>query len=72
MLKVSLSQCVSHSISGASRLATFQAYRPMLVRLIRVCYDSWVRNFWGISSFGRAPALQAGGGRFEPDMLHHQ
>ena len=25
----------------------------------------------GISSFGRAPALQAGGGRFEPGMLHH-
>ena len=26
---------------------------------------------WGISSVGRAPALQAGGHRFDPDMLHH-
>ena len=25
----------------------------------------------GISSSGRAPALQAGGDRFEPDILHH-
>ena len=26
---------------------------------------------WGCSSDGRAPALQAGGHRFEPDHLHH-
>ena len=26
---------------------------------------------WGISSAGRAPALQAGGRRFDPDILHH-
>ena len=25
----------------------------------------------GISSVGRAPALQAGGHRFEPGILHH-
>lgn len=25
---------------------------------------------WGTSSFGRAPALQAGGGRFETGVLH--
>ena len=25
---------------------------------------------WGISSAGRAPALQAGGHRFESDILH--
>ena len=25
---------------------------------------------WGISSAGRAPALQAGGQRFDPAMLH--
>ena len=25
---------------------------------------------WGISSAGRAPALQAGGRRFDPDILH--
>ena len=27
--------------------------------------------FWGLSSAGRAPALQAGGRRFDPDRLHH-
>src|SRR5690606_34194886 len=26
---------------------------------------------WGRSSIGRAPALQAGGRRFDPDRLHH-
>jgi hypothetical protein len=26
---------------------------------------------WGFSSAGRAPALQAGGRRFDPDKLHH-
>ena len=27
---------------------------------------------WGCSSVGRAPALQAGGQRFDPANLHHQ
>ena len=31
----------------------------------------FVRNCRGISSAGRAPALQAGGRRFEPVILHH-
>lgn len=26
---------------------------------------------WGLSSVGRAPALQAGGHRFDPVRLHH-
>jgi hypothetical protein len=26
---------------------------------------------WGCSSVGRAPALQAGGHRFDPVQLHH-
>lgn len=26
---------------------------------------------WGCSSAGRAPALQAGGQRFDPAQLHH-
>jgi hypothetical protein len=29
-----------------------------------------VSNSWGISSAGRAPALQAGGRRFDPVILH--
>ena len=28
--------------------------------------------FWGISSAGRAPALQAGGRRFDPVILHQR
>ena len=28
-------------------------------------------HYWGISSSGRAIALQAIGDRFEPDILHH-
>ena len=28
-------------------------------------------NLRGCSSAGRAPALQAGGRRFDPDQLHH-
>src|ERR1700744_3020896 len=31
--------------------------------------SEWLR--WGISSAGRAPALQAGGRRFDPVILHH-
>ena len=27
---------------------------------------------WGISSAGRAPALHAGGQRFDPAILHHR
>ena len=27
---------------------------------------------WGVSSAGRAPALQAGGQRFDPVYLHHE
>ena len=27
---------------------------------------------WGVSSAGRAPALQAGGHRFDPGTLHHE
>ncbi len=31
-----------------------------------------VTNSWRISSAGRAPALQAGGRRFDPVILHHE
>ena len=33
--------------------------------------DRWLPDLWGISSVGRAPALQAGGRRFDPDYLRH-
>ena len=31
-----------------------------------------LRDIWGYSSAGRAPALQAGGQRFDPAYLHHK
>jgi hypothetical protein len=31
-----------------------------------------MENQWGISSAGRAPALQAGGRRFDPVILHQK
>ena len=30
------------------------------------------KRLWGYSSAGRAPALQAGGHRFDPDYLHQR
>ena len=30
----------------------------------------WLPDFWGYSSVGRAPALQAGGQEFESPYLH--
>ena len=30
------------------------------------------KEIWGFSSAGRAPALQAGGQRFDPANLHHK
>ena len=39
--------------------------------ILRVLKPSKV-NKWGYSSAGRAPALQAGGQRFDPVYLHHR
>ena len=32
----------------------------------------YVSTIWGVSSAGRAPALQAGGHRFDPGTLHQE
>ena len=35
--------------------------------------DEVIREpLWGVSSAGRAPALQAGGHRFDPGTLHQE
>ena len=34
--------------------------------------EIFCKNFWGISSVGRAPALQAGGHEFDSRILHFQ
>ena len=38
----------------------------------RINKDGGVTERWGYSSAGRAPALQAGGQRFDPAYLHHK
>ena len=40
--------------------------------ILRVLNRKLRRNKWGYSSAGRAPALQAGGQRFDPVYLHHR
>ena len=41
--------------------------------MLETAWESrWVPDYlWGCSSVGRAPALQAGGQRFDPAYLHH-
>ena len=42
--------------------------------MVRVHFGPPLRkeSLWGVSSAGRAPALQAGGHRFDPGTLHHK
>jgi hypothetical protein len=51
---------------------------PPFIRLIgfgalttRIFLVEKMNCIWGISSAGRAPALHAGGQRFDPVILHH-
>ena len=46
----------------------FEAFLVCIV--FRVCLKAIVPIMWGFSSAGRAPALQAGGQRFDPANLH--
>ena len=40
-------------------------------RRFESCLPDFFLNLWGLSSAGRAPALHAGGQRFDPASLHH-
>ena len=40
-------------------------------RRFESCLPDRKFKFWGLSSAGRAPALHAGGQRFDPASLHH-
>ena len=40
-------------------------------RRFESCLPDFFLNLWGLSSAGRAPALHAGGQRFDPAYLHH-
>ena len=46
----------------------------VLPQLLNIQYSVFIIHYneiWGYSSAGRAPALQAGGQRFDPAYLHH-
>ena len=45
--------------------------RSMPTQRARIFPSSFHLTIWGYSSAGRAPALQAGGHRFDSDYLHH-
>ena len=55
--------------STGCRLKTYSLYR--FQGLPWRSGFSALQLVWGFSSVGRAPALQAGGQRFEPANLHH-
>ncbi len=40
-------------------------------RRFESCLPDILKIIWGLSSDGRAPALHAGGQRFDPASLHH-
>ena len=40
-------------------------------RRFESCLPDSLKFIWGLSSDGRAPALHAGGQRFDPASLHH-
>ncbi len=40
-------------------------------RRFESCHSDHLLFKWGLSSAGRAPALHAGGQRFDPARLHH-
>ena len=55
-------------LTGQTHFITLRFSHRYLLSDIRYPSGS---GSWGRSSVGRAPALQAGGHRFDPDRLHH-
>ena len=54
-----------------ARLHERSEYNPAGSRLTILAHHFLKMKIWGFSSAGRAPALQAGGQRFDPANLHH-
>ena len=48
-----------------------QRHREHLMLALNAQIVDLISTIWGVSSAGRAPALQAGGHRFDPGTLHH-
>jgi hypothetical protein len=75
---VRVGRCQARPLFGAIVLLNYIGplvkrlrHRPFTaVTRVRIPYGSPL-IYWRISSAGRAPALQAGGRRFDPVILHH-
>ena len=57
--------------SAWSLFCARDAMRTLRIARAQVARSAVAQQEWGLSSAGRAPALQAGGRRFDPDRLHH-
>ena len=67
-------------LRSESKVSMIRFYGPHAMRYVRKSWNmifslfnlegALVRGRWGFSSAGRAPALQAGGQRFDPANLH--
>ena len=75
-----LDHLLSKETSGETMISSVTSYRSVQsVRSFTLFNLEGTEEFvltkmdkiWGFSSAGRAPALQAGGQRFDPANLHH-
>ena len=63
---------MKHLASSSPLLEQHHTVHAVLISLQKIKVSPERIPEWGVSSAGRAPALQAGGHRFDPDTLHHQ
>ena len=60
-----------HGVAGVPNRSVTPCGKPSVrTRGVRLSPVHSSNKFWGLSSDGRAPALQAGCHRFDPDRLH--
>ena len=66
----------TRSLSESKVGITSKSKRCLILRVLKkepreiIRKESYLSDIWGYSSAGRAPALQAGGQRFDPVYLH--
>ena len=73
------SKAVTKVTASQTRKTRVDKTHSVCGMLLKVCEKVLYRfqgsvtseDLWGFSSVGRAPALQAGGQRFDPANLHH-
>ena len=77
-----LDHLLSKETSGEAMTSSVTSYRSVQSVKARItlfnlegtvdCVLKKMEKIWGFSSAGRAPALQAGGQRFDPANLHQR